>query len=136
MGLPASGDGMGFRGGGGDADAAVMRVGELLIPIVQAMRKDLQSGTYRQTKRRFRCRCAPEAGAIARRPVPVRQAGRRNGWFDFRSLPSRGRILTDRITASTVVLGHLGGVPSAVARFTEKPSSRAWSSSLRIGLVR
>ena len=49
-------------------DGWVMRVGELLVPVVQAMRKDLLTVTiYRRTRPLFRCRCTTGAAAITKR---------------------------------------------------------------------
>jgi len=39
-------------------DGWVLKVGELLIPMVAAMRRELMSGTYRRMKLRSMCICA------------------------------------------------------------------------------
>ncbi|MDQ2776399.1 MAG: IS66 family transposase zinc-finger binding domain-containing protein [Acidobacteriota bacterium] len=48
-------------------DGWVMRVGELLQPVIAAMRKDLLSASYLQAdERQFRCRCTTGAAAITK----------------------------------------------------------------------
>jgi len=61
-------------------DGWVMRVGELLTPITEVMRRELLGGSYIQAdERRWMCRCTMGGDRIIRPIYGIRQTGRRVG---------------------------------------------------------